>query len=245
MTRPLAEAVAGRCTAVCNARQAAGGRCLSVYPSGAMRSLAPLSALLVLLAFAAPAAAQQPEQRIRPGVKAGGLDVGGLTVPEAAVKLQQTYGPALYNPISVQVAGRRFRLTPNQSGLKFDTVLTAKRAYHAGQANPAVDIALATSLDKARVRTFARGVAKEVYLAPRDATIRITLRHIFRRKSRTGRSLDVKALRAAIKLTLSNATAPHVIRPPRQILKAKVTADKLARSYPCLLYTSPSPRDRS
>ncbi|HYH91116.1 MAG TPA: L,D-transpeptidase family protein [Solirubrobacteraceae bacterium] len=203
-----------------------------------MRTLGPLSALVLLLAFAAPAAAQQPppaEQRIAPGVKAGGLDVGGLTVNEAAAKLQQTYGPPLYNPISVQVAGRRFRLTPKESGLKFDTILTAKRAYHAGVANPAVDVPLATSLSKARVRTFARGVAKEVYLAPRDATIRITLRHIFRRKSQTGRSLDVKALRAAITLTLSNATAPHVIRPERKILKAKVTADKLARAYPTVV----------
>ena len=54
-----------------------------------MRTLGPLSALVLLLAFAAPASGQQPEQRIQPGIKAGGLDVGGLTVPEAAVKLQQ------------------------------------------------------------------------------------------------------------------------------------------------------------
>ena len=203
-----------------------------------MRCFAPLSALVLLLVLAAPAAAQQPpppEQRIAPGVKAGGLDVGNLTVAEAAAKLQQTYGPPLYNPISVQVAGRRFRLAPKESGLKFDTVLTAKRAYHAGQANPAVDVPLATAFNRARVRTFARGIAHEVYLAPRDATIRITLRHIFRRKSVTGRSLDVKAVRAAIAAALSNATVPHAIRPPRTILKAKVTAKKLARAYPTVI----------
>ena len=128
-----------------------------------MRALAPLSALLLLLALAVArrgADAAAAEQRIAPGVKAGGLDVGGLTVDEAAAKLQQTYGPPLYNPIAVQVAGRRFRLTPKESGLKFDTILTAKRAYHAGHANPAVDVPLATSVSKARVRTFARRVAK-------------------------------------------------------------------------------------
>jgi hypothetical protein len=152
-------------------------------------------------------------------------------VGEAAVKLQQTYGPKLYNPIAVHVAGRVFRLTPKQSGLKFDTVLTAKRAYQAGRSNPAADVPLATSVDKAKVRTFARRIGSEVYLAPRDATIHITLRHIFRRKSVTGRSLDVKALRASIVGTLANPVASHRLRPARRILKARVNASNLARRY--------------
>jgi lipoprotein-anchoring transpeptidase ErfK/SrfK len=196
-----------------------------------MRRLAPLAALLALLVLAAPVAAQQPEQRIAPGVKAGGLDVGNLTVAEAAAKLQATYGPPLYNPISVRLAGRRFRLTPKQSGLHFDTILTAKRAYHDGAKNPAADVPLATSIDSARVRTFARSVGRAVYLAPRDATIRITLRHILRRHSRTGRALDVKALRAAIATTLSTPMAPHVIRPARTVVKPRVDASRLASRY--------------
>ena len=125
-----------------------------------MRRLAPLIALLLLPAMAAPAAAQTPppsEQRIAPGVKAGGLDVGNLTVPQAAVYLQQTYGPRLYNPISVRLVGRRFRLTPAQSKLSFDINRTAQRAYDAGRTDPAADVPLAISLDRARVRTFARG----------------------------------------------------------------------------------------
>jgi lipoprotein-anchoring transpeptidase ErfK/SrfK len=81
------------------------------------------------------------------------------------------------------------------------------------------------------VRTFARSVARAVYLAPRDATIRITLRHILRRHSKTGRSLDVKALRAAIATTLSTPAAPHVIRPGRKVLKARVNANNLAKAY--------------
>jgi hypothetical protein len=198
-----------------------------------MRALAPLTLLLLLLVPAVPAAAQTPppEPRIAPGVKAGGLGVGNLTIGEAAVKLQQTYGPPLYNPVAVHVGGQKFRLTPKQSKLKFDTVLTAKRAYHAGLAHPAADVPLATSVDKARVRTFARRVAREVYVAPRDATIRITLRHIYRRKSVTGRSLDVKGLRGAIRLTLSNPAAPHILRPGRKILKARLNANDLARAY--------------
>ena len=200
-----------------------------------MRRLAPFLAVLALLAAAGPAAAQAPEQRIAPGVKAGGLDVGGLTVDEAAVRLQQTYGPPLYNPISVYVAGRRFRIGPRQSGLTFDTIRTAKRAYYAGRTNPAADVALATSFDRARVRTFARRVARKVYVAPRNATVRITLRRMVRRRSKTGRALDVKALRATLRTTLSTPAASHVIRPGRKVLKPRVTANELASVYPTVI----------
>jgi lipoprotein-anchoring transpeptidase ErfK/SrfK len=202
-----------------------------------MRALAPLTALLLLLVLAASAAAQTPppEPRIAAGVKAGGLDVGNLTIGEAAVKLQQTYGPPLYNPVSIHLAGRIFRLTPKQSKLKFDTILTAKRAYNAGRTNPAADVPLATSASKARIRTFARSVARAVYREPRDATIRITLRHIFRRKSVPGHSLDVKALRATITAALASGTAPHVIRPPYKLTKARVQTSDLARAYPTVI----------
>ena len=200
-----------------------------------MRALAPLTALLLLLVLAASAAAQTPppEPRIAAGVKAGGLDVGNLTIGEAAVKLQQTYGPPLYNPVSIHLAGRIFRLTPKQSKLKFDTILTAKRAYNAGVTNPAADVPLATSASKARIRTFARSVAKAVYRDPRDATIRITLRHIFRRKAATGRSLSAKVLRTAIEQVLLNPdpASSRIVRPARKILKPRVTASKLPSAY--------------
>jgi lipoprotein-anchoring transpeptidase ErfK/SrfK len=200
-----------------------------------MRSLAPLAALLLLLVLAVPAAAQAPEPRIAPGVKAGGLDVGNLTVGEAAVKLQQTYGPPLYNPISVRIAGRRYRIGPKQSKLSFDTVRTAKRAYIAGTTNPTADVALAIRFSRARVRTFARSVARRAYVAPRDATIRITLRRIIRRASKSGRRLDVKALRRMIATTLGNPPATHILRPGRKVIKARVTTRELRSAYPTVI----------
>jgi lipoprotein-anchoring transpeptidase ErfK/SrfK len=206
---------------------------MSGYAPTPVRRLLPLTLLLLGLASAAPAAAQEPEPepRIAPGVKAGGLDVGTLTVGEAAVKLQTIYGPPLYNRVSVRVAGRRFRLTPKQSGLSFDTVRTAKRAYRAGRTDPAADVALAIAWKPAKVRAFARMVARRVYVAPRNATIRITLRHIVRRRSRTGRALDVKALRAMIARTLSRPLATHVLRPGRKSLRPRVNTRRLASVY--------------
>jgi hypothetical protein len=200
-----------------------------------MRRLAPLAALALLLVLAAPAAAQEPEPRIAAGVKAGGLDVGNLTVAEAAAKLQQTYGPPLYNAVSVRVAGRRFRLLPRESGLTFDTIRSANRAYYAGRTNPAADVKLVISFSRPRVRAFARRVGSAVYRAPRDATVRITLRHMKRRHSRTGRALDVKKLRARIAATLSKPPASHVLRVKRQVVRPRVTARRLRSLYPTIV----------
>jgi lipoprotein-anchoring transpeptidase ErfK/SrfK len=200
-----------------------------------MRALAPVTGLLLLLVLAAPAAAQTPppEPRIAPGVKAHGLDVGNLTLPEAAAKLQQAFGAALARNISVQVAGRRYRLTMKKAGLKFDTALTAKRAYYAGKANPAADVPLAIEWDRGRIEALAGRVSRAAYLAPRDATIRITLRHIFRRRAATGRSLSAKVLRAAIEQVLINPdpASSRIVRPARKILKPRVTASKLPSAY--------------
>jgi hypothetical protein len=200
-----------------------------------MRALAPLTGVLLLLVLAAPAAAQTPppDKRIALGVKAHGLDVGGLTPPEAAAKLQQTFGPALARNISVQVAGRRYRLTMRKAGLKFDTSRTAWRAYYSGRTNPAADVPLAIEWDRDRIQTLARRVSRAVYLAPRDATIRITLRHIFRRKGATGRSLSAKVLRAAIEQVLLNPdpASSRIVRPARKILKPRVTASRLPSVY--------------
>ena len=200
-----------------------------------MRALAPLTGFLVLLVLAAPAAAQTPppEPRIAPGVKAHGLDVGNLTVAEAAAKLQQVFGPPLARNVSVQVAGRRYRLTMKKAQLALDAEKTAKRAYAAGTKNPFADVPLAIGWDRARIQTLAERVSRDVYLAPRDATIRITLRHIFRHKSKSGRSLSAKVLRTAIVRVLLNPdpASSRIVRPARTVLKARVTANELPSAY--------------
>ena len=196
-----------------------------------MRLPVLLSALALLLVLAAPAGAQEP--RIAPGTKAGNLDVGGLTVQEAVVKLQQSYNASLGRPISIQVAGRRYRLTIKKAKLAFDAPLTARRALR----QPAANVPLAITWDQKVVQKLSDRVAKAVYLAPRNAEIRITLRHIFRTSSRTGRSLSATTVRTMIEQTLANPdpASSRIVRPARKILKARITADKLARAYPTVI----------
>ncbi len=193
------------------------------------RTLALLT-LLLLLAIAAPAAAQ--DQQIAPGVTAGDVDLGGLTVPEATAKLEQTADVALARNVSVRVAGRRFRLTMKQAHLAFDAERTAKRAYYSGRTDPSADVALAVRFSKTAVEGFAAGVQRAAYTAPRNATVRITLRHIYRSRSHAGRVLDGAALAKQVEALLADPAAPsRILRPTRARLRANVTGNDLARAY--------------
>jgi hypothetical protein len=213
-----------------------------------MRRARPLLLTLLAAAIAAPvASAQAPtptptpapapaEPTIAPGMKAAGIDLGGLTISQAQQRLTDAAAAPLARNISVHVAGRTFRLTMGRLRFKFDALRTAKRAYYAGRANPTpADVGLAVSYRKESVRRFSQTVARTVYLAPRDATVHITLTKIGRRHSRTGRSLDAKALQGAIEGVLVNPAAARKLRPSRATLKPKVNSDALPRAYPTIL----------
>jgi len=94
------------------------------------RLLALLVALLaIVLALTVPASGQV--QRIKPGISAAGVDLSGLTVPEAAARLDQQLAPRLQGDMILGAAGVPWKLTMAEAQLKLDSVRTAKRALYA------------------------------------------------------------------------------------------------------------------
>jgi L,D-transpeptidase catalytic domain/Putative peptidoglycan binding domain len=192
-----------------------------------MKRLALLAAILSPLALAAPAGAQLTH--IRPGVSAAGVDLSGLDVPTAAAKLDAELAPRLAGDLIVGAAGRPWTLKMADAQLKLDSDRTAKRALYAKAG--VAQVAPALTHSRAAVRTFVEGIAKRVDKPARDARIKITLRHIFRERSRYGRKLDVDATRKAIDAVLDDPAAPRVLHERLVKVRAKVNADDLARVY--------------
>lgn len=184
------------------------------------------------LAWAGAAQAAPPEPRILPGMKAAGVDVGGLTVAEATQRLEDQLAPRLSKNVAVHVAGRRFSLTMKRIDLKFDAGLTARRAL---RAETPTNVPPGVEFRRAAVRDFANRIDRTVYLAPRNATLRMTARRMIRRRSRTGRDMNARALRAEIERTLVDPAAKRVLKPRRVTLRAKVNANDLARVYGTVL----------
>src|SRR3954452_23544619 len=202
----------------------------AAVPSAAMsrRPLALLVALpAILLALTVPATGQV--RTIRPGISSAGVDLSGLTVPEAAARLDQQLAPRLQAPMVLGAAGRPWALTMAEAQLKLDSTRTAKRALYARAGVTTVAPAIVHS--RAAVRDFVTRVAARVRKAPRDAQIKITVRHIFREKSHGGRVLPIDATRAAIDAQVDDPAVPRKVHARLVKVKPRVTFANLARVY--------------
>jgi hypothetical protein len=196
-----------------------------------------------------PAAAQDPtttttppppEPTIAQGVKAGGVDLSGLTQAQAEVLLTSTLSGALDSDFVVGAAGLPFTLTMQQAKLKFDAHATAKHALAAQPAPPpagggqsaGVDVPLVLSHSHLAVRAFVAQVAQRAYHAPREATLRITVRRMVVSHSRPGLRLASKIVTRQIDAALDAGAGVRRLHTRLVPVKPSVTYKVLQRRYP-------------
>jgi len=209
-----------------------------------MRRL-PLLAILALAAVLPSAAqAQEPEPVIRPGVTVAGLDVGGQTLFQAAGTIDRAYRHQLATRnVSVRVGGKAYRLRTKEVRFAFDPAKSARRAFIAGNQTPEpVDVLPWTRYDAKRLAAFVARVDRGARVAPRDATVRITLRHMLKRRAHSGREMKDKQLSKLLALALTDPRAAREVRPKRTVVKAKVQPKDLARRYGTVITIDKSSR---
>ena len=207
---------------------------------------------LLALAAAAPVAAQEPtptpppEERIAPGVSVSGVDLGGLLVEEAAAKLETALGSRLERPVVLKVARRTFPLTPGQARFRWDALATARDAYEAGQAAPppppeggsaapGIEVPLRTNVNSERVERFVTRVGKAVYVAPRNARLRFSIKRMRRTHSHKGKDLEDRKVARAVEAALRDPRADRSLRPGRREVKPQIDAFDLERVYPTVV----------
>jgi lipoprotein-anchoring transpeptidase ErfK/SrfK len=173
------------------------------------RLILPLAVLALGLPAAAAPAAHAQDARIQAGISAGGVDLSGLTVAEAAGKLQQALGAQLAQPVVVGVAGKPWTLQVTDAKVVFDTTRTAKRALYAPQGTKTVELAVSHS--RVAVRDWVSGIATKVARKARNARVAITLRKVRLVRSRHGHGLDVDAVRKAVDAALDSPTAQRTL----------------------------------
>jgi lipoprotein-anchoring transpeptidase ErfK/SrfK len=199
-----------------------------------------LAALAVLLLLPAAAAAQEPV--IPPGAKAGGLDIGGQTLSQAAAALDASFAATLAEPIEFRVAGHRKRLDPASIGFGFDAARTARRAYDAAVATPAapdgtypVDVPLHVTYDGDALAAFTVALDRASRVRPRNAKLRMTIRRMKVRRARMGWSIDEKALALSLDPLLADPWAARVVRVERERVHPKVNVIDLRKQHRAVL----------
>jgi hypothetical protein len=206
----------------------------------------PFLALGAALTFAAPAAAD--DRVIAAGVHAGGIDLGGMTVDQAAATLDSALTEHLQRDLVYTVGGVAYRLSMAQAKFTFDPLRTAKRAAEvppppppdpnapptAGGTEPGVEVPLAVSHSRVAVKAWIAEVARQAYRAPRDATVRITLRHIRLRRAKVGHALNQTAAAGDVDRTL-DGNDPRQLRRRLKHVYPRVNANRLRAIYRTVL----------
>jgi lipoprotein-anchoring transpeptidase ErfK/SrfK len=192
-----------------------------------------LAFCVVALACWSPAAGASPPapgEPIAANVTAAGVPVSGLTVDQAAAKLDATYGERLKKGVLVKAAGRLFRMSAANAHVTFDAQRTAKRALYAGRdlaarppaaagAPAGVDVPLAVDISQSAVRTFAGRVDRGLSRQARNSKLRITIHKVYVTHSRPGRDIDHVGLAKDVAAALADPRLVRVFRP--KLIKTK------------------------
>ena len=198
------------------------------------RRLIVLCCAAALLLVAAPASATPPlpGERIAAGVSAGGVQLGGLTIEEAAQRLEPLRPRVEQGSVLVKAADLTFTLQTADAEASLNTTLTATRAIHAGRqaAGAQVAVPLAVTHSATAVRKFTGRIDKRLSRAARDARVIITLRRVRVTHSKTGRDIDSLALAKKISQAIADPAITRVFAPRLLKVKPKVNADRARRS---------------
>ncbi|WP_205696460.1 L,D-transpeptidase family protein [Conexibacter sp. SYSU D00693] len=175
----------------------------------ARRTVLLLSTVAAGLSLAGPAHGAADPTNVPAGVSAGGVDLSGLTLPQAEQKLATALAMRFERPVVLGVAGRLFKLAPADARFSFDALTTAKRALRATKPG---EVPLKVSHSKVAVREWVAGVESKVDKPARNATLRITLRKMVVRRAKHGRTIPQRATADAISKLLDDQSAPRSLR---------------------------------
>jgi lipoprotein-anchoring transpeptidase ErfK/SrfK len=186
---------------------------------------------------------------IAKGVRAGGVDIGGLTAARARARLRRTVLRDIRRPLVVVWQKKRFSLTAKQAGLSVDVDATVDEALARSRAGNIVsrtarslrgkslDVSLQPQVvySTRAVGRLVRRVGAAVDRRAQDARVSFATAAPSVAAGHDGRRLRRRALRRAVEGALVDRSAARRIRARVAVVHPKTTTAKLAAKYPVIL----------
>ena len=187
--------------------------------------------------------------RLAPGVRIGGVDVGGLKVDAARQRLREQAVAPHRRTLRVHAAGRTFALAPREARMTADVDVALDRALadsrrgwlgarvvH-GLSGDHVDenVFLKFHYAPGVVPRLVKRVAAVVKREPVDAAVHPSATGLKVTRSHTGRELNAVALRRSVATSLLLVSRSADIQAPIRKLSPKVSSSKLAAKYPAYI----------
>jgi lipoprotein-anchoring transpeptidase ErfK/SrfK len=212
-----------------------------------------LLGFLVIVAAGAVVAAYAYDHarrdRIAPGVRIGGVDVGGLTTAAARQRIVAQAVVPRRRTITVHAHGHTFTLPARRSRVTADVDGALHRAL-ADSRRGWLGRRVADGLSKKRVNEslslpihYAPGVvakltarvADAVRRSPVDASVTPGASGLSIHPSHSGRALNASALKHKLAAALTSARRPPTITATTHRVAPNVTSDQLAHKYPAYI----------
>ncbi|HPH97617.1 MAG TPA: VanW family protein [Anaerolineaceae bacterium] len=182
--------------------------------------------------------------KIYPGVQIGGVDVGGLTLAEAAQKIAPVVTYSQTGRITFQDGGKTWVATPGQLGYLMFPEATVQNAYSIGRRSDVftqmseqmqcllqgVNLPPVVIYDQRIAQRFLQDLAREVDRPVVEASLGLNGVEVLVRSGQVGRTLDVNTTLSLLNVqiaTLHDATVPLVVNETQPvILDATAQAEK-------------------
>jgi lipoprotein-anchoring transpeptidase ErfK/SrfK len=218
-----------------------------------LRRLLPVGLIVLVLAGVLVAAAgaydHARRDRLAPGVRVGGVDVGGMSVDDARRVVDRRAVAPRRRAITVHAGGHTFTLPPSRSRVVADVDDALENAVGAsrkgwlgervldGLTGHHVDARVPLTVHYAPgvVRPLVRRIAAKVDRDPVDAKVTPDAAGLHTTPSRPGRAVDTKALAHSIASALTSPSRPADIEASLRPVAPKVTSDQLAKKYPAYI----------
>ncbi|MFY9264026.1 MAG: L,D-transpeptidase family protein [Solirubrobacterales bacterium] len=213
------------------------------------RSIIAAAGISLVVLTSAFAYDRSRDDVVAEGVTVGGVDISGLPVFKAKIKLQRALEEPLLKPIRVSYEGRSRRLTAAEAAVDVDVEAMIEEALDKSSAgffvvdaataalgvDKKVSVPARVGYSKAKVDRFIRGIRRTYNRDVKEARVSYTATGLGEVDGRTGLSVRAAKLRERLVATIGDPTAGRKIKLPVRVKKPKITRSDLAKKYPTVI----------
>ena len=210
-------------------------------------ALAALVVMGLLLAVGVWAYDDAQEDQIAPGIKVGGVDIGGRDADSARKIIKRRVVAPLQQPVVVNYQGKDYTLSPKQlnetadvDGMVQEAIDRSRQGNildrvtrYAGGGDVNADLAPRVSYDKSAVKDFVNQLSAGVDQDPSDASVVPSDggAKLQKRAGQAGLAVEKGPTTKAIYAAAQSPGSHQTVRPVVQQTKPEVTTKDLSRVY--------------
>jgi lipoprotein-anchoring transpeptidase ErfK/SrfK len=185
------------------------------------------------------------DDQIADGVKAGGVDIGGMRTSAARAKVQRELTARLNRPLYATYHGARFGLSAAQARLRIDAkgmvdealqksrdgniISRTVRGVFGGKVH--ADVPVEATYSKAAVAALVNRVERGLNRPAQDASVDFSTGVLKRVKAKKGREVKASPLRQDVQTALSLPSGDRTVPVSVISTKPKVTTRELVAKY--------------